>query len=131
MKKYILYTLIVLLGFLLSSCSKNEIKIDKDNLLIGVWNYSHSTGDASVYLRAQEFTQRFGYKFNLDGTLIERNLSGFCATPPISYSDYTGNWTILKDNLIQINRSNFDGPKSYKLDIQSVNTDSLKIVSAN
>jgi hypothetical protein len=131
MKKYILYTFILLLSFLSGSCSKNEIKIDKDNLLIGVWNYSHSTGDVSIYSRAQEFTQSFGYKFNLDGTLIERYLSGFCATPPISYSDYTGTWTILKDNLIQVNRSNFDGPKSYELNIQSVNSDSLKIISAN
>ena len=123
--------LIFLFSFMLSSCSKNEIKIDKNNLLIGTWIYSHSTVDASVYSRAQDFTQTTGYRFNLDGTLIERNLSGFCATPPVSYSDYSGTWTILKENLIQVNRTNYDGPKSYKLDIQLVTTDSLKVVPIN
>jgi hypothetical protein len=129
MKKYIL--LIFLFSFILSSCSKNEIKIDKDNLLIGTWIYSHSTVDVYVFSRALDFSQTNGYRFNLDGTLIERNLSGFCATPPASYSDYSGSWTILKENLIQVNRTNYDGPKSYKLEIQSVTTDSLKVMQIN
>jgi hypothetical protein len=123
MKKIIL--LVFLLSFIVSSCSKNDIKIDKDNLLIGTWIFSHSSATGSVYSRAKDFTQTYGYRFNLDGTLTERNLSGFCATPPVSYSDYTGNWTILQDNLIQVIRTNYDGPKSYKLEIQLVTTDSL------
>jgi hypothetical protein len=129
MKKVII--VIFLFNFMISACSKNEIKIDKDNLLIGTWVYSHSTVDAYVYSRAQDFVQSPGYRFNPDGTLIERNLSGFCATPPVSYSDYSGSWSILQGNLIQINRTNYDGPKSYKLDIQLVNTDSLKVVPIN
>jgi hypothetical protein len=129
MKKIIL--LIFLFSFIMGSCSKNDIKIDKDNLLIGTWIYSHSTVDASVYSRAQDFTQTTGYIFNLDGTLTERNLAGFCATAPVSYSDYSGSWTILKENLIQVNRTNYDGPKSYKLEIQSVTTDSLKVMQIN
>ena len=129
MKKVIL--LIFLFSFIMGSCSKNDIKIDKDNLLIGTWIYSHSTGDASVYTRAQDFTQTTGFKFNLDGTLTERNLAGVCATPPVSYSDYSGSWTILKENLIQVNRTNYDGPKSYKLEIQSVTSHSLKVIQIN
>jgi hypothetical protein len=129
MKKVAL--LIFLFGCIMSSCSKNEIKIDKDNLLIGTWTYSHSTVDAYVYSRVQDFTQTNGYRFNQDGTLIERNLSGFCATPPVSYSDYSGSWTILKENLILVNRTNFDGPKSYKLEIELVTTDSLKVIQIN
>jgi hypothetical protein len=129
MKKVIL--LISLFSFIMGSCSKNDIKIDKDNLLIGTWIYSHSTIDASVYARAQDFIQTIGFRFNLDGTLTERNLAGFCATPPVSYSDYSGNWTILKENLIQVNRTNYDGSKSYKLEIQSVTTDSLNVIQIN
>lgn len=129
MKKVIL--LIFLFSFIMGSCSKNDIKIDKDNLLIGTWIYSHSTVDAFVYSRAQDFTQTIGYRFNPDGTLTERNLAGFCATPPVSYSDYSGSWTILKENLIQVNRTNYDGPKSYKLEIQSVTSHSLKVMQIN
>ena len=129
MKKVIL--LIFLFSFIMGSCSKNDIKIDKDNLLIGTWIYSHSSDETYVYLRALDFTQTNGYRFNLDGTLIERNLAGFCATPPVSYSDNSGSWTILKENLIQVNRTNYDGPKSYKLEIQSVTSHSLKVIQIN
>ena len=126
MKKVIL--LVFLLNIIGSSCSKNEIKIDKDNLLIGTWIYSHSAADGSVYSRAKNFAQTTGYRFNLDGTLTERNLSGFCATPPVSYSDYSGSWALLNDNLLQVIRTNYDGTKSYKLEIHSVTTDSLKVL---
>ncbi len=129
MKKIIFSVLVACILF--PSCTKNEIKIDKNNLLIGTWVYSHYTGSVAVYSRAMDFTQATGFKFMSDGTCIERNLSGLCATPPVSYSDYSGTWTVLKDNLLEINRTNFDGLKSYTLNIQSVNSDSLKILLEN
>jgi hypothetical protein len=129
MKKILFH--LFLLSFLLSSCSKNEIAIDKDNLLIGVWNFSHSDIDVQVYERAGDFIQTRGYRFNPDGTVVERNIAGFCGTPPVSYSDYPGTWTILKDNLVQMNITSFDGSRSYRLEIQSVTADSLRAVQVN
>ncbi len=113
---------------LLTSCSKDEIPIDKDNLLLGVWNYSRAENEVFVYSRAQAFSQCPGYTFRSDGSLTERNLAGFCATPPVSYSDYQGRWTFLGRNLVKVDVSNYDGPETYTIEIKSVNSDSLKVI---
>ena len=126
MKK--LSLIIIFLSSLLYSCIKDRIVIDPNNPLIGIWNYSDYKDNADVYTRSREFSNKHCYKFNSDGTLIERNISGFCATPPVSYSDYSGSWTILCDTIIQINVTYFDGPRSYKLNIESLNANSLKVI---
>jgi hypothetical protein len=81
-----------------------------------------------VYTRSQEFASTFCYRFNSDGTLIERKNSGWCGTPPISYADYSGNWTILNDTLIQISVGYWGGSEKYNLDIESISSDSLQVI---
>jgi len=115
------------LCFLFTSCTKEEIKIDQDNLLIGIWIYSDFQDNTAIYTRDQEFVDNHCYKFNNDGTLNERKNSGWCGTPPISYADYTGSWSVLNDTLIQIKVGYWGGTMSYKLDIESVSADSLKV----
>jgi len=111
----------------LYACRKDELKIDPDNLLIGVWNYAEYQQNTIVFARQQAFTQNPAYKFNADGTLTERKNAGWCGTPPVSYADYAGTWTIVNDTLLQINDGYWGGTTSYKLDIESVTRDSLKI----
>jgi len=111
----------------LISCQKDEIKVDPQSLIIGVWNYSGYQNNASVYARQKGFTQIPGYKFNADGTLVERKNSGWCGTPPISYADYDGTWKILNDTLLQIKDGYWGGTINYMIDIESVTKDSLKI----
>jgi hypothetical protein len=41
--------------------------------------------------------------------------------------NYAGTWTIVNDTLLQINDGYWGGTTSYKLDIESVTRDSLKI----
>jgi len=117
----------ILLGSLFISCAKDEIKIDPDNLLIGIWIYSHFQDNTGIYIRNQDFVDNHCYKFNSDGTLIERKNSGWCGTPPITYADYTGSWTVLNDTLIQIKVGYWGGNMAYKLDIESVSSNSLKV----
>jgi hypothetical protein len=124
-----IYLLVVFLITLFSSCTKEDIKNDADNLLIGTWDYSDYKNDVSIFIRSQEFTDNHCYRFNNGGTLIERKNSGWCGTPPISYADYQGTWEILDDTLILINVGYWDGLISYKLDIESVSSDSLKVIT--
>jgi hypothetical protein len=124
-----IYLLGVFLITLFTSCTKEGIKVDPDNLLIGIWNYSDYKDDVSIFIRSQEFTDNHCYKFNPGGTLIERKNSGWCGTPPISYADYQGTWEILHDTLMLINVGYWDGLISYKLDIESVSSDSLKVIT--
>jgi hypothetical protein len=120
---------IFFLSLFLYSCSKDEIKIEPDNLLIGIWNYSDYQDNASIFTRSQEFVDNHCYRFNSDGTLTERKNSGWCGTPPISYADYPGTWNFLNDTLIQINVGYWGGSTSYRLDIESISSKSLKIVT--
>ena len=126
MKKPFILTLI--LCSMLFSCNKEEIKIDPNNLLIGTWNYAGYHNNTSIYARNLDFSNNHCYRFSSDGILVERNIAGFCATPPVSYDNYDGTWTILNDTLIQIHVEYFDGSmRTYRLDINSVTRDSLKI----
>jgi hypothetical protein len=118
---------ILLFGILVvSSCNKDEIKIDPNNPIIGTWIYSNHNNNAVVFARSEKFINNIGYQFNSDGTLLERNISGWCATPPISFSDYQGRWSMLNETDIQLDVIYFDGLKSYKLNIKSVDPDSLR-----
>lgn len=120
--------LVVILIPLLFSCHEDEIKIDRDNLLIGTWNFSVYQDNIAVYTRSLEFSENHAYKFNPNGTLLERKIAGFCGTPPISYTNYDGSWTILNDTLLEINSEYWGGTTLYKLDVESVSENSLKVI---
>ncbi|MFZ0280604.1 MAG: hypothetical protein WAL29_03065 [Bacteroidales bacterium] len=125
MKKFTL-TLFFMI-FMIISCSENGIEVDSSNLLLGRWNYTDYQEDISFYERTSEFTDTHGFQFNSDGTLIERKINGFCGTPPVTYADYQGNWTILNDTLIEVNAGYWGGTTNYWLDIESVSENSLKV----
>lgn len=121
------FLILMVLFLVLSGCRKDEIRIDRNNLLIGVWNYSEYSQNNSVYARQKDFIQNPGFKFNADGTLVERKNAGWCGTPPVTYADYDGTWTMLNDTVMQISDGYWGGTTTYKLDIESVTADSLKL----
>lgn len=124
MKK--LTTAIIFIVLLFISCNKEEIKTDPDNPLLGIWNYSNFQDNMWIYTRNLEFIDNHCYEFKNDGTLIERKNSGWCGTPPITYADYPGTWSLLNDTLVQIKVGYWGGTASYKLDIESVDSKFLK-----
>jgi hypothetical protein len=125
MKRFFLFLLLFFL--VLNACRKDELKIDPNNLLIGVWNYVEYQQYTAVYARQQAFTQNPGYNFKADGTLTERKNAGWCGTPPVSYADYPGTWTITNDTMLRIDDSYWGGTTGYTLIIESVTRDSLKV----
>lgn len=127
MKK--LSLLSIILTTLLLSCTKEKIEIDPDNLILGIWNYSDYNDDTQVYMRSKGFADCPGYQFNADGTLLERKNSGWCGTPPVTYSDYSGKWSIINDTLIQVEAGYWGGTAIYNLDIESVSSGYLKVRS--
>ena len=122
-----LFKTLFFIMLIISSCKKDEIKIDPNNLLIGTWNYSDYQDNAMVYIRSGKFIDNRGYKFNSDGTVVERTFAGWCATPPVSYSNYQGTWSILNDTLIQTAITYYDGLRPYRLAIKLVDSKSLKL----
>lgn len=127
MKK--IYLLLILLIPVSWSCSKDKLEIDGNNLLIGVWNYSDYKDNSAVFIRSSEFADNHCYKFNSNGTLVERKNSGWCGTPPISYADYEGTWSVQNDTIITIKVDYWGGVTTYSLDIESVNENTLEVVT--
>jgi hypothetical protein len=128
MKNYKVLLVFIILAVI--SCKKEDLKINPDNLILGTWYFNNSDSIFSVYVRSSEIpVDRTGYIFREDGTLTVRDLSGWCATPPVSYSNFEGSWKILNDTLIFVERSYWGGTLSYKLDIEAVNTKTLKLVT--
>jgi hypothetical protein len=123
-------TLTLFICAYISGCTKDEIKFDPDNLLIGIWNFSEYNlqYDAYIYFRSNEFIDGHCYQFNSDGTLLERKNAGWCGTPPISYADYAGYWTILNDTLLRIEVAYWGGNTRYDLDIESLDEDSMSVI---
>lgn len=122
-----LTTAIIFIFLLVISCNKEEIKIDPDNPLLGIWNYSNFQDNMWIYTRDIEFIDNHCYEFKNDGTLIERKNAGWCGTPPITYADYPGTWCQLNDTVVQIEVGYWGGTASYKLDIESVDSKFLKV----
>ena len=122
--------LIIFIILAVISCKKEDLKINPNNLILGTWYYNSYDSIFSVYVRSSEIpVDRTGYIFREDGTLTVRDLSGWCATPPVSYSNYEGTWKILNDTLISVERTYWGGTMSYKLGIIEVNRDILKLVN--
>jgi hypothetical protein len=125
MKKTIVF---ISLLFIIGGCSKENMDLNPDNLLIGVWNFSEFRDNTYIYTRSNDFVDGPCYKFNSDGTLTERKNSGFCGTPPISYADYTGSWSMINDTLINVTSGYWGGTMTYMLDIELLNSESLKTI---
>lgn len=119
--------LIVITAFALASCAKDEIIIDPDNLLIGNWNYSDYSDDALLFERSTGFIDDHCYKFKPEGTVTERKNSGWCGTPPISYEDFPGTWSVINDTLIDVSVGYWGGTDNYILDFKFLGPNLLEL----
>ena len=86
------------------SCDKSDYK-DPQNL-IGRWAHpvyaDNAEGKAIIfYERTNKLpVDSNGIEFIKNGSLIERKNAGWCGTPPVTYSNYSGNWHTQNENII-------------------------------
>ncbi|MCU0363415.1 MAG: hypothetical protein MUE32_08660 [Bacteroidales bacterium] len=125
MKRIVAIMILAVAAF--SACTKDQVEIDPDNSLIGIWVYQGYDNDQLVFTREDEFADNVCYNFIPDGSLIERKNSGWCGTPPISYADYKGSWSVINDTLVRINGSYWGGKMTYNIDIEYVSPTTLRI----
>lgn len=124
-KRYCLLVAVITITFV--SCGKEQIIIDPDNPLIGNWTYSHYADDALFFERSNGFINDHCYRFKPDGSMTERKNAGWCGTPPISYDDFAGTWTVKNDTLIEVSVGYWGGTDSYTLDINFVDLNILEV----
>jgi hypothetical protein len=89
--------------------------------LVGVWVFEGETRDgAKVYTRAAALSgDRSGYEFQEHGGLKVRT-SGWCGTPPLTWSNLDGLWDQVDDRLVEIRHSWHGSPREYQLEIISL-----------
>lgn len=124
MKPGIFFTLILVVVLL--SCERNPLYVDGvAGDLVGSWIDEAYPDTLITYSRASHIPDNtFGWTFNQDGTLMQRANSGFCGTPPISYSTYDGDWT-ANDSIIDINVEFWGGTSLIKWKIIEISENKL------
>jgi hypothetical protein len=112
MMKKIYFLLIAIIFF---SCENNqEIIINADDLLIGSWVEPFYNEETTTYKRGSSLPDNAsGISFSENGDFIERS-SGWCGTPPLSYTDYIGSFEIDK-TLIKITTEFYPGNYQWRI----------------
>lgn len=77
----------------LAACSKEGLMVDPDNPLLGTWVQTGHEENSVIYTRAARLKNDGpGMVFQADGHVVLRGIAGWCATPPVSYTNYEGRW---------------------------------------
>lgn len=107
MKKIYAFLLLV---FSLSACmDQNNMELAEGQFPLGIWTDLRYEQEALVLNRSEALTKNvMGYIFKANGTLIVRDMAGWCGTPPIVTEDYSGKWR-LQGNILKIERQYWGG----------------------
>lgn len=122
-------TIIALLCTLaLVSCQKLADPVFTGNEdLIGSWTDPQYTDTLVTYNRTENLVEnQFGITFKPGNKLIERQLNGWCGTPPITTADYEGTWK-TDGSIVIINVGYWGGTADYTWRIVSLNNQKLVI----
>lgn len=92
--------------------------------LIGTW----VPLGTDTYLRTDTFKQdKGGMIFKKNGDFIIRLDATHCGTMPITYANFSGTWTPMKDSIINVGY-NFAGDMAQeRMRILSIGADTLKV----
>lgn len=110
------------------ACQKeNEIFFNGTDKIIGCWINPTAVDTLWKYTRSKSLKDNdYGFVFKSDQWFVERKNSGWCGTPPISYADFDGTWTI-KDSLINITVKFWGGLADYQWRVISVDDNNLTV----
>ena len=105
---------LVVLFLAMVGCEKSDVATNNHNI-VGCWInpvYMDNVEGKLIYHyeRSKKLTDNSGgIKFLYDGTLINRANAGWCGTPPITYSNFSGNWQIQENGDIVIDATYWGG----------------------
>jgi hypothetical protein len=124
--KAILKTILFLFLVTTIGCSQeNEsIPINESNKLIGHWINPVYNGSELQLTRASALkSEGYGLSFLEKTQCVERS-SGWCGTPPLTFSDYKGSWT-RTDSVIVVTINNGIGLQDIKWKIKILDDKTL------
>ena len=128
MTKYRILFLVFVLGLFLS-CEKDSNNATSNPTIIGTWISPSYDGNLIILNKSNNLKDNdYGIEFRKDASLVERKNSGWCGTPPISYSDFNGTWH-TNDSLILISVDYWGGQTEYKWKLIFINDETLMIMN--
>ncbi len=112
----------------LIACEKNdEIITDDSTKLFGHWINPVPADTLWTFEKSDSLIDyQYGFSFIPGQLFVERNIAGWCATPPVSYADFDGTWT-MKDSILHITVGYWGGMSKYQWKIISLDNSSLTI----
>lgn len=127
MKNLLLFGILLISSF--TSCKKeennNDIYVDKNGFyLSGTWSNPVFRDSLITYHRVNNIGDQYGFSIAADHKFFERKNAGWCGTPPISFTNYEGNW-LLQDSILKIESRYWGGKVLYQWRIIHSYKDSL------
>ena len=105
-----------------------ETKFIFSNILKGIWVYQSENEGIVTYKLSNNFNNDLpGLEFKEDGSFKQRANSGWCGTPPISYTNYEGTWKENVENNYEIEVAYWGGSQHYIIELVSLIDNELKI----
>ena len=98
--------------------------------LIGTWVYDKYEEEAKVFNKETNFQKdNSGIQFLEDGKLLKRQNVGWCGTPPITYGNDEGTWTMsnANDSIVTIKYEYWGGKIEAEWKIIQVDKEQLKV----
>ena len=131
MKSYTFIS-IILLAAVVSSCEKDTIYLTGlAGDIVGHWIEPEYNDTLITYKRAIALIDNEpGISFSSNATLTERKNSGWCGTPPISYSDFSGTW-VENDSILDITVGFWGGSIIMEWEIGSISETELTFYIRN
>ena len=110
------------------ACQKDETPVLQGNeALVGTWINPQYTDSLVTYTRSANLVENeVGFTFKPNNTLVCRENSGWCGTPPIVTADYEGTWS-WNDSLVNIKTSYWGGKTEFTWKIISMNQQELVV----
>ena len=111
-----------------SCISSSEPQIN-ENVPLGTWVYSENVDNVFIYYSDAQFEEdKPGIAFQ-DGSIFIERTSGWCATPPLFYSNIEGKWEVHNNNTMKITCPNWMNENYVRLmEIVSLTDTELKII---
>ncbi len=115
---------------LMLSCQRAPVG-ESISELYGSWINPQYQDSLTTYTNSDSLeTSAYGFTFSENNCFYERKNSGWCGTPPISYANYEGTWSIL-DSMITIDVPYWGGTAHYQWLLISVNEDELRLIEVD
>jgi len=119
--------IIALLTFSLRIFSPDDFQTED---LYGIWVNVGQENNYAIFEKKDAFVENMpGIHIMKDGILILRQNSGWCGTPPISYSHEKGKWEQTSDSTLTITHKYMGSKAATVWEIKELSENKLKVLA--